>query len=156
MLGDIYRVSFIGHREVEHFREVEEQLERIIVELIKTKEYVEFYVGRNGEFDLMVASVIKRSQRDYGYANSSLILVIPYPIANLEDMEKYYDEVMYPVELYKVHYKAAITKRNEWMVGHSDLLIAYVIREEGGAYTCFRMAEEKGVRTQKLKIESRC
>ena len=38
MLGDIYRVSFIGHREVEHFREVEEQLERIVVELIKTSE----------------------------------------------------------------------------------------------------------------------
>ena len=72
MLGDIYRVSFIGHREVEHFREVEEQLERIVVELIKTKEYVEFYVGRNGEFDLMVASVIKRSQRDYGWISSMI------------------------------------------------------------------------------------
>lgn len=151
MLGDIYRVSFIGHREVEHFREVEEQLERIVVELIKTKEYVEFYVGRNGEFDLMVASVIKRSQRDYGYANSSLILVIPYPIANLEDMEKYYDEVMYPVELYKVHYKAAITKRNEWMVDHSDLLIAYVVRDMGGAYDCLIKAEKSGVRIQRIE-----
>lgn len=142
MLGDIYRVSFIGHREVEHFREVEEQLERIVVELIKTKEYVEFYVGRNGEFDLMVASVIKRSQRDYGYANSSLILVIPYPIANLEDMEEYYDEVMYPVELYKVHYKAAITKRNEWMVKQSDVLIAYVTGNSGGAYNCLCFAKK--------------
>ena len=149
MLGDIYRVSFIGHREVENFREVEEQLERIVVELIKTKEYVEFYVGRNGEFDLMVASVIKRSQRDYGYANSYLILVIPYPIANLEDMEKYYDEVMYPVELYQVHYKSAITKRNQWMVDHSDLLVAYVIREKGGAYACMKRALENGVPVQK-------
>ena len=151
MLGDIYRASFIGHREVEHFREVEEQLERIVVELIKTKEYVEFYVGRNGEFDLMVASVIKRSQRDYGYANSSLILVIPYPIANLEDMEKYYDEVMYPVELYKVHYKAAITKRNEWMVDHSDLLVAYVIRENGGAHVCLKKAIGKERRVMLIK-----
>mgnify|MGYP001428318938 CR=1 FL=1 len=151
MLGDIYRVSFIGHREVEHFREVEEQLERIIVELIKTKEYVEFYVGRNGEFDLMVASVIKRTQRDYGYANSSLILVIPYPIANLEDMEKYYDEVMYPVELYKVHYKAAITKRNEWFVANSDLLIAYVVRDIGGAYDCLIKAEKSGARIQRIE-----
>ena len=142
MLGDIYRVSFIGHREVEHFREVEEQLERIVIELIKTKEYVEFYVGRNGEFDLMVASVIKRSQRDYGYANSSLILVIPYPIANLEDMEEYYDEVMYPVERYKAHYKAAITKRNEWMVKQSDVLIAYVTGNSGVAYNCLCFAKK--------------
>lgn len=151
MLGDIYRVSFIGHHEVEHFREVEEQLERIVVELIRTKEHVEFYVGRNGEFDIMVASVIKRTQRDYGYANSSLILVIPYPIANLEDMEKYYDEVLYPVELYRVNYKVAITKMNVWMVQHSDLLIAYVTRKSGGAYNCLRFARE-----EKIKVINIC
>ncbi len=149
MLGDIYRVSFIGHREVEHFREVEEQLERIVVGLIKTKEYVEFYVGRNGEFDLMVASVIKRSQRDYGYANSSLILVLPYPIANMDMMEDYYDEIWLSLDK-NVHYKSAITKRNEWMVENSDMLIAYVIRDTGGVADCLRYAENKEVKIVKI------
>lgn len=57
---EIYRVSFIGHREVENFQLIEEQIEEIVRDLIYNKEYVEFYVGRNGEFDIMVASVIKK------------------------------------------------------------------------------------------------
>ena len=142
----IYRVSFIGHRGIDRFFYIEEQVREIVERLIKTKEYVEFYVGRNGEFDLMVASVIKRAQRDYDYSNSSLILVLAYPIANMEDMEKYYDEVWYPPEeLYHIHYKAAITKRNEWFVNNSDLLVAYVIKEFGGAYECLQKARKAGI-----------
>lgn len=74
---DICRVSFIGHREVDDFFFVEDQVDSIVRELISTKEYVEFYVGRNGEFDTFVASAIKRAKRDLGELNSSLILVIP-------------------------------------------------------------------------------
>ena len=139
---DTYRVSFIGHREIDNFRFIENQIEDVVKELIETKEYVEFYVGRNGEFDILVASVIKRAQRDFGTSNNSLILIIPYPIADMDDMEKYYDEVWYPDELYGVHYKAAITKRNEWFVKNSDLLVAYVEREQGGAYECLKAAEK--------------
>lgn len=142
---DTYRVSFIGHREVENFRFIEEQVEDIVKELIQTKEFVEFYVGRNGEFDIMVASVIKMAQRDYGSSNNSLILVLPYPIADMDDMEKYYDEVWYPQELYNVHYKAAITKRNEWFVNNSDMLVAYVERDYGGAYECLKKAQQKDI-----------
>ena len=48
---EIYRVSFIGHREVDRFRDVEDCIEEIVKNLIQEKEYVEFYIGRNGEFD---------------------------------------------------------------------------------------------------------
>lgn len=140
MLNQIYRVSFIGHRAIEHVRIVEKKIEAIVKELIKTKEFVEFYIGRNGEFDILVASIIKRVQRDYGKENSSLILVIPYSVADMEDLEKYYDEVWYPDELYGVHFKSAITKRNEWFVDHSDLLVAYVTKEFGGAFECMKKA----------------
>lgn len=142
MITEVFRVSFIGHREVDNFSYIEEQLEEIVKDLINTKEYVEFCVGRNGEFDILVASVIKRAKRDYGGENNSLILVIPYPIANMDDMEKFYDEILYPPELHCVHYKGAITKRNEWYVNNSDLLIAYVDREYGGAYECLKKAEK--------------
>ena len=139
---DIFRVAFIGHREVDDFRLVEMRLEEIIGNLIDTKEYLEFYVGRNGEFDIMVASAIKRAQRDFGNANNSLILVLPYPVADEEYYQDFYDEILYPAELHKVHYKAAITKRNEWFISNSDLLIAYVVRDYGGAYECLKKAEK--------------
>lgn len=138
---EIFRVSFIGHREVDDFRFVEDQLERIVRDLIQTKEYVEFYVGRNGEFDIMVASVIKRAKRDYGDANSSMILVLPYPIADMDMMEDFYDEIWLPLGS-DVHFKSAITKRNEWLIENSDMLVAYVIRDTGGAYQSVKYAEK--------------
>ena len=58
---DVFRVAFIGHREVDDFRLIEERLDEIIRNLIDTKEYVEFYVGRNGEFD---SEWFRRTERE--------------------------------------------------------------------------------------------
>lgn len=150
---EIYRVSFIGHREMEDYRFVEERVKEIVRDLIQTKEYVEFYIGRNGEFDVMVASVIKRAKRDYGNANSSLILVLPYPIADMDMMEKYYDEILLPLGN-NVHFKSAITKRNEWMVDNSDMLVAYVTREMGGAAKCLQYSKKKGIFVSKISRDN--
>ena len=118
--------------------------------MISSKEYVEFYVGRNGEFDILVASVIKRAKRDIGDCNSALILVLPYSIANEKDYEKFYDEIWYPQELYGVHFKSAITKRNEWFVENSDLLVAYVVRDYGGAAQCLKKAIRRGIEIKRV------
>lgn len=147
---EIYRVSFIGHREVDDFLFVEDQVDSVVRELISTKEYVEFYVGRNGEFDTLVASVIKRVKREIGEYNSSLILVIPYPVADIEAYENYYDEVEYPRELHNVHFKSAIAKRNEWLVENSDMLIAYVVRDYGGAAHCLNKAIERRIKIKRV------
>lgn len=147
---DIYRVSFIGHREIDDFFFVEDQVYNTVCELIQTKEYVEFYVGRNGEFDILVASVIKRAKREWGEYNSSLILVLPYPVADMEFYEKYYDEVLLPYELHKVHYKSAITKRNEWFVNNSEMLVAYVTHDNGGAAHCLNKAIERGIEIKRV------
>ena len=65
--------------------------------LLLEKEYVEFLVGRNGDFDQIVSSAVKRQQRRVRDDNSALILVLPYPTAelrdNLENFEAYYDEI---------------------------------------------------------------
>lgn len=147
---DIFRVSFIGHREVEDFRFVEEQVTLIVTELIETKEYVEFYVGRNGDFDILVASVIKRVKNELGSCNNSFILVIPYALADTEYYEKYYDEVLYPSELYDIYFKSAITKRNEWLVENSDMLVAYVTHNKGGAAHCLKKAIERNIEIRRV------
>ena len=74
---EIFKVAFIGHREVSNFFKIEEQIYDTAYQLVQSKEYVEFYVGRNGEFDILVASVIKRLQKNMGNANNCLILVLP-------------------------------------------------------------------------------
>ena len=150
---EIYRVSFIGHREVEKLALVEDRLETIIRDLIKTKEYVEFYMGRNGEFDVSAASVVKRVQNNLGKENSSLALVLAYHVKDEEFYENYYDDICMPIDS-GVHYKAAITKRNQWMIDNSDLLIAYVNKDFGGAYNTLKYAEKNGVQIINVAKES--
>jgi len=141
LLGEIYRVSMIGHRVVEDYG-IEEKLYELFRELLRTKEYVEFYLGRNGDFDILAASVIKRLHKNYRDDNSVMILVLPYPVKDYEYYEDYYDEIIIPDELHGVHPKAAITERNRWMVANSDMLIAYIRNKSGGTATCVRMAEQ--------------
>lgn len=143
MLGEIYRVSMIGHRVVEDYS-VEERLHELFRELLRTKEYVEFYLGRNGDFDILAASVIKRLHKNYRDDNSAMILVLPYPVKDYEYYKDYYDEIIIPDELHGVHPKAAITERNRWMVANTDVLIAYIRNKSGGTATCVRMAEQHG------------
>ncbi len=52
---DIYTVSFFGHRLVERASEIEVGLEILLHDLITQKQYVEFLVGQDGEFDLLAA-----------------------------------------------------------------------------------------------------
>ena len=60
---NLFAVSFFGHREVDDPFVIEQQLEAIIRELLHTKEYVEFLVGRDGEFDQLVSSTVRRCKR---------------------------------------------------------------------------------------------
>ena len=140
---EIYRVSFIGHRVVDEHRQVADELDTVLSMLLKKHEYIEFYVGKNGEFDELAASAVRRLKSEWS-AFCSLTLVLPYEIANLDLIEKSYDEVIMPND-YKCHYKAAIEKRNRWLAENCDLMIGYIKRESGSAYRCFSYARERGV-----------
>ena len=150
-MTDIYRVAFFGHRRIDRLREIEEKLVPILNELILTKEYVEFYIGRNGEFDEFAATVIKRVQKQLDRGNSTLILTLPYTVKDIEYYENYYDEIVIPDAIGKAHPKAAITLRNRWMADAADLIIAYIEREEGGAYAAVRYAKKLEKKIVNLK-----
>ena len=145
---DIYTVSFFGHREIENSLEVEQKLEAILTELIKTKQYIEFLVGREGEFDILAASVVKRVKKQIDYGNCSLIWVLPYMKAEFRDNEKeyldYYDGVEICDQSAKAHYKSSMQIRNRAMVDRSDLVICCIQHKSGGAYKTVRYAERIG------------
>ena len=71
----LFTVSFFGHRIVPEFREAEERVEALIHTLLLENEYVEFLVGRNGDFDQIVTSAVKRQQRRVRDDNSALIWI---------------------------------------------------------------------------------
>lgn len=149
-MDEIYRVSLFGHREIYDLRAIEEKLSPILANLLRTKQFVELRVGRNGEFDEYAASVIKRVQKEIGKDNNVLILVLPYTVKDMEYYEAYYDEMMIPECIGKAHPKQAITLRNRWLVETADLVIAYVERESGGAYKALRYAEKLNKKTINL------
>ena len=144
---DIYTVSFFGHREIENALEVERKLEAKITELIQTKQYIEFLVGREGEFDILAASVVKRVKKQMDYGNCSLIWVLPYIKAEFRDNEKnfleYYDDVEVCEQSSKAHFKSAMQIRNRAMVDRSDLVICCIQHKSGGAYKTVQYAEKQ-------------
>ena len=70
---EVFTVSFFGHRTIENYREVEQQVSLIVRSLIQEHEYVEFLVGRDGDFDQIVSSEVRRVKQEVFDANSSLI-----------------------------------------------------------------------------------
>ena len=66
-----FTVSFFGHRVIEDPLRIEQNLESLIGRLITEHEYVEFLVGRDGEFDQLVSSVIRRCKRMLMYGKVS-------------------------------------------------------------------------------------
>ena len=137
-----YRIVLFGHRDCCPCRAIDEQFYLLLKELICAKSFVEIYVGRNGEFDIYAATVVKRIQKAIGKANNELVCVLPYVAKDMEYYEAYYDRVIIPECVGRIHPKAAITKRNQWMVEQSDLLICYVEREKGGAYAALKYAKK--------------
>ena len=143
-IDQVYRVVLFGHRDFDGHRVLEERLYSLFASLIRTKSFLEIYIGRNGEFDIYAASIVKRVQGAMGKHNSELICVLPYSQKDIEYYEKYYDSVIIPEHIGKTHPKGAITKRNRWMVEEADLFICYVEREEGGAYAALKYAKKLG------------
>lgn len=143
-----YMVSFFGHRQIENVSAIEKRLDAIIRPLLLEKEYVEFLVGRDGEFDQLVASTIKRLKRSLGGDNSALVWVLPYPTAEYRDYEAdyaaYYDEIEICPESSSAHFKLAFQLRNRWMVDRSDLVVCHVEQPHGGAFQTLQYTKRCG------------
>ena len=101
--------------------------------MIYEKQYVQFLVGRDGDFGQTAASTVRRGKRAARDDSSVFVRITPYPKAayedNTESLNSYYDEVEVCQELCLAHFKAAITIRNNNMIDSSDLVVAYVERK---------------------------
>ena len=144
----IFTVALFGHRYIDRFAVAETGVEEIVRKLLESKEYTEFLVGREGDFDQIASSTIKRLKRSVRDDNSSLTWVLPYPTSemenNIEYYEKYYDNIEVCEESSRAHFKRAIQARNRNMVDRADLIVCYVEHQRGGAYQTIKYAEKQG------------
>ncbi len=101
-----------------------------------------FYVGNNGQFDDLVAEVLRKLKSRNPQISYSIVLAyLP------EKKQKYnqlsYTETIYPEGLEYTPPRFAISKRNQWMVQQSDYVIAYVEHSFGGAAQFTEYARKK-------------
>ncbi len=157
MLLQTYIVSFFGHRAVENFPYIEKQVEMLIREMLLQKDYVEFLVGNNGEFDQLVSSVIRRVKKQLRDDNCCHTLVLPYMTAayrdNQDSFHTYYDAVQISEAAAASHFKAALQKRNREMVDSSDMVVFYLERASGGAYQTYQYVCKQNKSNIVLRIE---
>ena len=139
-----------GHRVM--LMDIEKPLREVLERLVAERSVSVFYTGGMGEFDDLFARTVRSMKREF--PSLRLVLVAPYLTERL-NMDKafyeaLYDEILIPAELDGVHPKAAIGLRNRWMVDRSDIVIAALHRDFGGAAEAVRYAEKAGKKVVRI------
>ena len=123
-----------------------QNIEKIVRNLVEQEGVGVFMTGGMGDFDAAFSSAVRSIK--VKHKEIRLWLIKPYFSNELNTDQEYYrqmyDEVIIPMELADVHYKAAIGQRNRWMINKCDYVISGVVRDFGGAYTAIKYAEKQG------------
>lgn len=130
-------VTFCGHAQVGQVEAVKAWLCVVTQHLIEQGANT-FYLGGYGTFDSLAAAVLREQKKRY--PQIKLILVLAYLDDNKDASG--YDSTVYP-PLETVPRRFAISHRNRWMVDTSDVVVAYVLHDWGGASTTLRYAKRK-------------
>ncbi|MEE1076148.1 MAG: hypothetical protein UHY68_02655 [Acutalibacteraceae bacterium] len=134
-------VTFFGHRKTS--KEVKIILRKKLINLIEFYNADTFYVGNQGDFDFMVRQVLKELKEVYPHIAYTVVLAyIPNVGYRYEDID--YFDTIYPEELENTPKKFAISKRNFWLIEHSDIVVTCVHNSVGGAAKFKEIAEKKG------------
>jgi len=141
----ILTVTFCGHGKIKYDIDAEKKLLFVIEDLI-IKGATEFLFGGYGNFDILCAKVVKNLKNKYPYIKLTLVIAYLNRKYNLD----FYDETVYP-PIENTPLRFAILKRNQWMVQNSQILIAYVQNDWGGAAKTLQYAKKN-----KKKIINLC
>ncbi len=138
--------TFFGHRDVR--KEIEPIVKSTLVELIEKNSVDTFYVGNNGNFDIMVKSLLGELKAIYTQINYFVV----YAYARSYKQEDL-SNAIYPLCLKKA--LSQIPKRNEWMIERCDYVVTYVTKMHGGAARFKRLSQKRGKCVIELSYKSR-
>lgn len=128
-------VTFCGHGKYVYSEKVKNKLKTEVEKLINQGADL-FYLGGYGRFDGLATQVVTELKKIYPHIKR--ILVIPY--LNRDYYTQNYDETLYP-PLENVPMRFCISKRNEWMVKNSQVLVCFIENTFGGAYKTYKYAQ---------------
>lgn len=129
--------TFCGHAQISQSADVEKWLYAVTLHLIEQGVNI-FYLGGYGAFDSLATAVLRKQKTQH--PEIELILVLAYFDTKRDTSG--YDSTVYP-PLETVPRRFAISHRNRWMVETSDVVVAYVLHDWGGAAATLRCARKK-------------
>lgn len=146
-----HRCCFTGHRpdKMDHGeKEIKPLLEKAIDEAIENG-YVTFITGMAMGVDIWAAEIVL--ERKKKNPNLHLICALPHP--NFEKPRSMTEKMRYNKIIKKAdfvkeindhYFRACYQVRNEWMVDHSNLIIAMFNGQKGGTKNTIDYAKRKG------------
>ena len=136
------RAVFIGHSDCQLSVEtVKDEIRKMIADGVD-----KFYNGGMGGFDAVCARAVYELKDEFPQIES--LLVIPY-LSFKCSFSNLFDGSIYPEGLERFYYKAAILKRNDYMVDNSEAALCYVYTV-GGAAKTYGRAVNKGLTLYRL------
>ena len=134
-------VCFAGHRFDWQNIGIEDKLRQAIIELIE-KGYNIFYDGGKGAFDKISASIVISLKEKYPQIKIYRILTYYHHEKEKWELPSCYDGSIMP-DIENYHPKLKITKRNEWIVDNSDILVCHIYETyKSGAYNTLTYAQK--------------
>ena len=136
--GEKYMIcTFFGHRNCPS--SICDSLKKVIADLIINENATRFYVGNNGNFDILVFHILEELKKEYPHIRYEIVLAY---IPTTKSTAKLPNTIL-PDGIENIPKRFAILYRNKWMITHSDAVIAYVRKTYGGAYDFFEFAKKK-------------
>ena len=133
------KCTFIGHSDAPFY--LREKIKLEVEELI-TSGVRDFLVGNNGRFDYMVQSVLSEKIKENYDIN--LTVVLSYIDESAIYVEQKY--TIYPEGLEKTPLRYAISKRNDWLIQRSNIMVAYVKHNFSNSHKWLEKAKKKGLK----------
>ncbi len=131
-------VTFFGHKDTP--KEIEPTLRTTLVDLIENHGAIKFYVGNNGNFNTMVRRQLENLSQAYPITYNVVLAYLPTKKSEYDD----YTNTILPEGIETVHKRFAISYRNKWMIGQSDIVVTYVTHSFGGAAQFKASAQRQG------------
>lgn len=156
-MSKMTKCCFAGHRCAP--QRLLKEIISAIEDLIQSSDQLEFYSGGMGDFDKMCEQAVREMKKKYPEKEIYLYLVLPsYQYAPKNEERQYmstlFDDVFVCDASDGSHPKAMIGKRNRWLVEQSDVMIAYVKHENGGAYSTLKYAQRQNLKIICIGMES--
>ena len=117
-------VGFAGHRYQWYNIGVKDPLRQTIENLLN-KNYTTFYCGDKGYFDELVAEILIELKKKNPQIKIYKILADYHHENEKWELPSCYEGSIYP-DLETCHFKAKITKRNQWIVDNIDILVCHI------------------------------